>query len=220
MESMTFLETNRPMPLMELPLRSTVISIGDSKIILSPGSTLSSQELKKAGDVTDIVATNALHCGGIPHAAQVFPQAKVWACPGVKSLKPEIAFNSELSVSNWPYQSELKAIPLRGIPQFNETAFVHIKTQTLFVTDLCFNISAPKGFGSWLILKMFGTYKRFAVSRLFVKAISDRAAFQDSIRELFKENFDRIVMSHGDVVPRGGKEMLRLALKERGFTTI
>jgi hypothetical protein len=87
------------------------------------------------------------------------------------------------------------------------------------VTDLVFNIEESRGIGAWLILSLFGTYRRLGASRLFLRAVKDRAAFLESIQRIAALDFAHVAPAHGRVVLDGGKEKLLAALRERGYTT-
>jgi hypothetical protein len=69
------------------------------------------------------------------------------------------------------------------------------------------------------MLRMMGTYKRFGVSRLQSRFMKDKDAFEGSMREILKWNFENIAMGHGDLVVGHGRERFALALRERGFAT-
>jgi hypothetical protein len=206
------------MPLVQLPLTTSLIRLSNEKVLLlSPHPSLTSEEFKGMGEVTDIIAPNLYHHLGIKNAVAAHPQAKLWATAGLELKRKDIEWQSFLDESTWPYQDELVAIRIAGMPKMNEFVFFHKKSKTLFVTDLCFNILDAPGFGAWLIYHIFGTYKRFAVSKLFIKAVTDKAALQQSLATLFSYDFDNIVMAHGLAVKGSGRAKLQFALKERGF---
>ena len=74
-----------------------------------------------------------------------------------------------------------------------------------------------KGIGGWILTHFFGTYKKFAVSRLLTAAIKDRQAFLQSLREIFAFDFENVVVGHGDPFVGGGKAKLREAFAKRNF---
>jgi hypothetical protein len=205
------------MPLVQLPLTSSLITLATGKVLLAPHPSLTSDELKGMGQVTDIVAPNLFHHLGIQKAVTAHPLAKLWGVKGFERKRKDIAWTAFLDTGGWPHQQALAAVPLRGMPTINECVFVHPATKTLFVTDLCFNILDSPGLGAWLIYHLFGTYQRCACSKLLMKRVVDRAAFSQSLASLFAHDFDRIVMCHGSVVQRAGRAALQAALLERGF---
>lgn len=216
MKNLSFLESVLKMPLMDLPVRSTLVNLSSSKILISPGSKLSENQLSSVSGITDIVAPNLLHCAGVPKAFHHFPYAKVWGVKNCFQQKPEIPWTHEISETTWPYSEELSLIPINGMPNISEIVFFHHSSKSIIVTDLCFNLDS-KGIGSWIILNIFGTYKKFGISRLFLKYLKDKEAFQKSLQNLLKHDFENIIMSHGRIVEGNGKEIFIKALKERGF---
>lgn len=216
MTDVQFLECKIHMPLMDLPVRTTVVTLSNAKVMISPGSKLTKEDLKKAGAVTDLIAPCALHCAGIPLACEVFPQARIWGPKGIQLVKPEIPWTHFLDEKTWPYQDELKLIELKGLPRNSECAFVHKKSKLLIVQDLFFNIRQPQGFGAWLFTHIFDTYDRFAMSRLFKSFIKDKAAFKVSAQQILEEDFTHIAVGHGALFEGGPAEVLA-AFQERGF---
>lgn len=215
--SLSYLDCEIRLPLMKLPVRSTVVSVAGARLLISPGSTLKREQLLAAGPITDLVVTNFLHSGGVLKALEVFPEARVWGPKGIRAHKPQIPWTHEIQAESWPYQGELSVIPVRGMPAVREQVFLHHPSKTLIVTDLAFNLVRPKGLLSWVFLKAFGTYKRFAISRFFLGAVKKEDEFKASLREILSHDFDRLVMSHGEVLERGAKEKFQLALQERGY---
>lgn len=200
-----------------MPVRTTLIELGQNRIMLSPGSPFSPETLKSVGPVTDLVAPSLLHGTGVPKATGVFPEARVWGPRGMAQKKPEVKWTHDLNVTSWHYQQELPLIPIEGAPIAKESVFFHPVTKTLIVTDLVFNILNPKGIGAWIGLHLFGTYGRFAMSRLFLKAIKDKEKFEKSLEQVFQYDFENLVMAHGDVIVGGARDRLRTLLREKGF---
>ncbi len=205
------------MPLVQLPLTTSLITVPQGKVLLSPHPALTTGEFQRMGQVTDIVAPNLFHHLGIQKAVAAHPQAKLWGVAGFENKRKDIHWDSFLDAGHWPHQAELAAIHLAGMPKINEFLFLHKPSKTLFVTDLCFNVLDGSGFGGWLIYTIFGTYKRLAVSRFFIKAVTEKAPFQQSLAALFTYDFDHMVVCHGWVVKGAARAKLLLALKERGY---
>jgi hypothetical protein len=206
------------MPLVKLPLTSSLIKLSNEKtLLLSPHPSLTAENFQSMGNVTDIIAPSLFHHLGIKNAVAALPLAKLWGAIGLEQKQKDITWNNFLAEKQWPYNHELVAIHIAGMPKMNEFAFFHKASKTLFVTDLCFNILDDSGLGGWLIYNIFGTYKRFAVSKLFIRAVSDKKAFQQSLVHLFSYDFDDIVVCHGSVIKGDGRAKLLAALKERGF---
>lgn len=217
MKDFIFLESKAPLPLMDLPVRASVIPLENRHILISPGSQLSHEQLKILPKISDLVAPNLLHTVGIPKAQEIFNDAITWGPERAKELKPHIKWDQILTENNWPYQNELPLFQISGMPQANECVFIHKKSKTLIVTDLCFNLQDAKGFFPWIFLSLFGTYRKFGVSRMFLSYVKDKEAFQDSLAPIFEQDFENIVLSHGYNIVGGAKDRLKSALSARGI---
>lgn len=214
---MEFFETQLKMPLMNLPVRSVVVEVEGRRLLISPGSKLTSEDYQKMGKITDLIAPNLFHCAGISKAQSYFPEAKTWGVKGVKEIKPQISWNEIIDEATWPFHEKLPIVYIEGMPKVNEVVFLDKASRSLIVTDLCFNLRNQKGFGSWLILNMFGTYNKLGVSRFYISYVQNKADFQKSMQKILPLDFDNIIVSHGDNYMSGAKEVLKKALAERGF---
>lgn len=205
------------MPIMALPARTTAVRLTKGVIVFSPGPDVDVEQCAQLGPVTDIVAPNLFHHLGVKRATEQLHNAKLWGVPGLAAKCNGIRWDAVLSADTWPYQDELPMVLLQGMPKVNEAIFFHKKSRTLLVTDLCFNILHPRGFGAWIILHVFSTYGRFGVSRLIKRMITDKPAFERSLAEVFAFDFENLIMAHGEIVMGGARERLRAALLDKNF---
>lgn len=215
--TLTFIETEVKMPLMSLPVRTPLVKTAAGVIMISPGSRITPEIYSQHSGVTDIVGPNLFHCAGVPAAAVAYPKAKKWGVQGARLAKHEISWDEELTPVNWPYQQELAVVCTSGMPKVNEAVFIHHETKSLIVSDLCFNMTDRGGFGAWIILSLFGTYQKFAVSKFLLKFIKDKPAFEKSLAEIYSFNFENIIVSHGQNIQGNAKNVLLKALAERGL---
>lgn len=215
MKNIKFIETLKKMPLMSLPVRTVVVESPQGTVILSPGSNMTAMDYQSLSNVTDIVATNTFHTAGLPIAHSYFPLARLWV-PNRRSTNKLPGLTTHLlETTSWPHQESLALLPLDGLPAIREFAFFHKDSKSLIVTDLCFNMTTVSGLGSWIILSLFGTYRRLGVSRFFAKYITDRLAFEKSLTRVFSCDFENVIVSHGENILTNGKERLLNALAER-----
>lgn len=217
MEKMIFLESVVKMPLMDLPVKSTCIQLQEGRVLISPGSNLAKDQLAPLNNLTDLIAPSLFHCAGVQKIRPIFPTARIWGVEGAKELKPDVGWTDKLTPQSWKFQDELPMIQLGGIPKVNEVVFFHKESKSLIVADLCFNLVDASGFGSWLILNLFGTYRKFAISHFFTRFIADRKAFEKSLSQIFELDFENLILSHGANVNGNAKEKLLSALRERGL---
>lgn len=214
-----YFESEIKMPLMKLPLRATLLQGNGFLILVSPIQFTAAQveEIKKKGEVTDIVAPSLFHHSFVPQALEHFPKATLWAAPGLPEKRTDIRWHKVLEKDPWPYVAEVETSLLSGAPKLNEVVFLHKPSKTLIVTDMCFNLQNSRGLGAYLILSLFGTYRKFGVSKFWLNFVKNREQFRSSALAVLEWDFDKIVMAHGEIVTSGGKALLQRALAERGL---
>ncbi|MCI0570894.1 MAG: hypothetical protein L0Y66_09090 [Myxococcaceae bacterium] len=210
-----FLDSTLRSPLMHLPVRTAVFELEKARILFAPGSKLTPEQLREAGPVTDIVAPSLMHTAGMKAAAAAHPDARLRGPVGVREKHPELTWHGILGVDAWPFESELALIPLPGMPSLAESAFLHHASKALYLTDMVFNISEPKGLAAWAFFRMCGTYRRFAVSKLFLRYAKDRPALEAAAARIAALDFQHVIPSHGEAVLNDGKSRLLAAFRER-----
>lgn len=210
------LESEVQMPMMSLPTKSILVSIGDRVVLISPLPDIEKfeKEILTFGTPTDIVAPGGFHHLGIEAASKMFPSAKLWCVPALKNKRKDIAWTDTLS-KDWPFQGELDVFLLEGLPKLDEALLYHRASKTLILCDLCFNLVHGKGMGNWLITHMFGTYKKLGVSRFFSIFVKDKALFRQSIQEVLNLDVEKIIIPHGEDVTEAPMSRLKKALSER-----
>ena len=221
MLNLKILRSEIRMPIMKLPVITPVVKLKNAVVMISPGSQLTPSQIKEAGDnVTDLVAPNLLHSAGIPQASSVFPTAKVWGVAGLPEHRPKFPWTDLLNEDNWPYKEELDVICLDGMPKLREALFFHKESKTLLVTDLAFNLLNSQGLGSWILTHAFGTYRKFAISRLTLGMVKNMPAFEKSLQRVLQWDFENIVVAHGEVTTGQGRKIFSAAMAERGIKTL
>lgn len=207
------------MPLTTLPYRCIVVRLsGNRLVVISPTRKFAEhkQRIDALGQVVAIVEPNLFHNLFTRTAKQLYPDAQLFGVKGLLKKFPQAGWDAALSPETWPFQEELPIFAVKGMPKVDEHVFLFKAARILITTDLCFHIEDPKGAGGWLLYHIFGTYRRFGVSRLFTLFIKDKAACRSSLAEILALDFDGLLMNHGTPLVSGGKAALRAALAERG----
>lgn len=200
---------------MHLGHRMTVARLTDGSLWLhSPvaWSAALAARLAELGEVGHIVAPNCMHDTYLEGWLGAYPAARFHAAKGFTRARPDLRFTDTLGDAPDPAWADLfDQHVIRGMPRLNEVAFLHRPTRTLILTDLVFNLGHEMPFLSRVLLKLNDCYDKFTPSRLVKSVIKDRAAVRASVDHILAWDFDRIVVSHGDNVPSGGREKLRAA---------
>ncbi|MCC6646276.1 MAG: hypothetical protein IT374_11980 [Polyangiaceae bacterium] len=196
-----------------MPARATALSCGAGAVALVSPLPLADADvaaIESLGKVAWVVAPNRMHHMHVAAAAARFPEAKLALADGVADkLREPLA---SVPLASTPLGSEVTSFAIHGAPAMSEVAILHAPSRTLVVTDLVFNLRATRGFLTPLILTLVGARGRFAQSRAVRFMVKDRAALARSFDALLDAHFDRVVMAHGEIVERGGKDALAGAL--------
>lgn len=210
-------EYNAPMRVLGMPLghRMTVARLPDGKLWLhSPcaHSAALAEELAALGPVGHIVAPNYVHDTYLEQWIPRCPGARFHAPPGFQRVLPAFKATNRLAAEPADaWRGILDQTVLAGMPRVHEVVFLHRPSRTLIVADLAFNLQGAMGWTESLLCRANGCYHRFTPSRMFRAVIADRAAFRSSLDQILSWDFDRIIISHGDNIERGGRQALRAA---------
>jgi hypothetical protein len=193
--------------------RMTVIRLDDGNLLLHSPVSLDAklqQELDGLGSVRYAVAPNRVHHLYAGKIAQSYPGARLWIAPGLERKRPDLVHEAILgdeAPEEW--RGQVDQTFFRGRPYENEVVFLHRKSGTLILCDLAFNFRAGTHPVTRWLMQLIRSYDRFGPSKLDPLLIRDRALARKSLERILDWDFDRVVVAHGDVLERGGREALR-----------
>jgi hypothetical protein len=198
---------------LEVGTRMTVIRLADGSLLLHSPVALDPalrSELDALGPVRHAVAPNRVHHLYAGDVAAVYPGVRLWVAPGLEHKRPDLAFAGVLGdEAPAPWKGELEQTFFRGRPYENEVVFLHRASRTLLLCDLAFHFGPSTAPATRLLMRLLRSYGRFGPSKLDPLLIRDRRAARQSLERILGWDFDRIVIAHGDVLERGGRQALR-----------
>jgi hypothetical protein len=198
---------------LEVGTRMTVIRLADGSLLLHSPVELDAElrrELDAIGRVRFTVAPNRVHHLYAGDVAKAYPEARLWIAPGLERKRPDLVFVAVLdddAPAEWKH--EVEQVFFRGRPYENEVVFFHRASRTLIMCDLAFNFGPRAAAPTRLLMRLLRSYGRFGPSKLDPLLIRDRRAARQSLERILAWDFDRVVVAHGDVLERGGREALR-----------
>lgn len=162
-----------------------------------------------------LVESMLLHDTYAKEGREAFPGLPFLAPPGFS----EVVKFPTLPLLPTPLEwgDEVAVLPIEGAPMLKEHAFLHRPSRTLIVADLIFNFDpAERGWDRFFHRHIAG-FKRYpGMSRIFRFCIKDKAAFKASIATILAQDFDRIIVGHGEIIETGGQALLQRGLQDAG----
>jgi hypothetical protein len=198
---------------LEVGTRMTVVRLADGSLLLHSPVSLDEalrEELDALGPVRFAVAPNRVHHLHAGEVARIHPGARLWVAPGLERKRPDLVFEGVLGdEAPPPWRGQVDQVFFRGRPYENEVVFHHRASRTLVLCDLAFHFRAGTHPVTRLLMRLIRSYDRFGPSRLDPLLIRDRRQARESLERILAWDFDRIVVAHGDVLERGGRQALR-----------
>jgi hypothetical protein len=198
---------------LEVGTRMNVVRLANGDLWLHSPVSLDPElrrELDGLGRVRFAVAPNRVHHLYAGETVRLYPEARLWLAPGLERKRPDLAFAGILGDDAPPeWRGQIDQVFFRGRPYENEVVFCHRASRTLLLCDLAFNFGPGAHPVTRFLMRLIRSYGSFGPSRLDPLLIRDRRAARDSLERILAWDFDRVVVAHGDVLERGGREALR-----------
>lgn len=201
------------------PTRMAVIRLsGGDLFVWSPVALTESlrTEVDALGKVRHLIAPNALHHLFIAEWKQAYPDALLYAAPGLRGKRPDLTFDDDLDSAPVPaWSGEIEHVVMKGNIITREVVFFHRASSTVIFTDLIQQF--PTGwFSGWraVVAKwdlMLGPEP--SVPRKFRVAFKDRRAAHAAIEHILAWPAEKVLMAHGTPVTKDGRAFLRRAFR-------
>lgn len=201
----------RPLPLAvgDIGTRMTIVRRPDGGLILHSPVPLDAETkaaLDALGPVRCVIAPSKVHHFYVGDYAG-YPSVRLFAAPGLAGKREDLRFDAELGDDSPPdWAGTLEQHLVRGAPMMNEVVFFHPASRSLIFTDLAFNMMTPPRGLARIFCWAVGATGRFGPHRIVRAGIRDRAAARASLQRILQWDFDRVIVTHGDVLEHGGKQ--------------
>jgi hypothetical protein len=198
-----------------LNARMTVIKLRNGDIVVhSPCAFEGSlaAEVAGLGRVAAIIAPGNFHWLHVRSCQQAFPDAATYICPGVEKRAKALTFDFVLGDEAPPlWADELSQVALQGTRLIREVAFFHRASRTLVLVDLVENVtSATPGTNLFLriVFRMLGMWNRPSPAPEYSLAWGDKARVREGLERILAWDFERVILSHGDIITRDAKQVV------------
>ena len=204
-------------------IRMTVLRLPSGDLVLHSPTRITAPllaALDRLGRVRHLVAPNLAHLSFIADWKRAYPEATLWAAPGVatrgKVRRGEVRIDRELHATppEWGNAVALHLAPGGG--GFTEAALFHRPSGTLVLTDLVFNLEATKVPPLLRpLIRLFGSLDPSGMPPPYLRALLKlrRRSLRDAARRLVALEPRRVVFAHGRWFEHDATASLRHALR-------
>ncbi len=168
------------------------------------------------GPVAYVVAPNRFHHVFVDEWIEAYPEATVCAAPGLPEKRDDLEFDHVLvEDGDPPWDDALDQQRLDGAPALNEVMFFHEPSRTMITADLLHNEPDPDSWIHKAYLWFNGTLGEPGINRVIRWFVyKDKHAVRQSLERTLTWNFDRLIVSHGEVIEPEARQTLRHVLEE------
>lgn len=215
-----FWTLDSPLRVGGLPMgtRTSVVRLASGGLFLHSPSSLAGgakRAIEALGEVEVIAAPNCFHYFFVQENVDAWPDARLFLAPGLRERRPKLPPGEVLGdEAPSALAPDFEQHVVAGAPRMGEVVFFHPGSRTLLLTDLAFNMRQVDGGIARFALKLMGAYGRFGPSRLARSFFKDREALRASLDRILAWDFDRIVVTHGEVVESGGRGLFEEAYRD------
>ena len=163
------------------------------------------------GPVRAIVAPSLFHHLSVGGWMEAYRDAGAFACPGLDRKRDDLPWTGVLGDEPEPaWAGEIDQVHFAARTLENEVVFFHRASRTLVCADLLFDLSRHPSRLTRLVARILRN-RDVGTTWLEPLIIRDRAAGREQVDRMLGWDVERIVLSHGDLVATGGREVLRRA---------
>lgn len=200
------------------PTRMAVARLSDGNVWAWSPIRLTDQlarEINDIGPLRHIVSPNKLHHLFLKEWAERWPQACLYAPPGLARKMPKLQFDAQLR--NKPaaaWADDIDQVAFRGSFAMEEVVFFHKKSRTVIVGDLIQRHAAEKMLG-WkgLLMRIDGLVgPHGSTPREWRLSFLNRRPARAARQKVMNWEPDRLLIAHGECVKSCAREVISDAL--------
>jgi hypothetical protein len=196
------------------PTRMAAIRLADGSLFVWSPIALSNalkREVDALGPVRFLVSPNRLHHLFLGQWKTAYPEARLYASPGLRKKRKDLSFDGELGdVPEYEWMADVDQVAVRG-SFLTEVEFFHRASRTAIFTDLLQNFS-PDWFTGWrgIVARLDGICAPYpGAPREWRATFYNRRAARAALARILAWPIERVLIAHGDGVTRDGAAFVR-----------
>lgn len=201
------------------PTRMVVVRLSTGKVwVWSPIALTEglATAVESVGPVCYIVSPNKLHHLALPVWRSRWPDARLYAPPGLALKNKDIHFDAELGDEPDPaWMSDIEQVVFRGSFAMEEVVFFHRASRTAIFGDLIQRFPEATTTG-WkgMLMRLDGLVGQHgSAPREWRLSFLSRERARAARRKVLEWKPDRLLIAHGECVTSGATEIIATALK-------
>jgi hypothetical protein len=172
-------------------------------------------EVEAIGPVRYIVSPNKLHHLFLNEWSERWPDARLYAPPGLARRKPDIRFDEELTDESRPeWAADIDQVIFRGSLLMEEVAFFHRPSRTALICDLIQRHSESTVSG-WIgiLMRLDGLVgEKGSTPREWRITFIRRSRTRAALKRVLEWKAERLLIAHGTCAETEASEIIRRAL--------
>ncbi|MFQ5667725.1 MAG: DUF4336 domain-containing protein [Candidatus Binatia bacterium] len=172
--------------------------------------------VNELGPVTHLVSPNKLHHLFLGDWARRWPEAKLYASPGLARRRRDLSFAAALADRPEPaWEADIDQVIFRGSFAMEEVVFFHRASRTAIFTDLIQKFD-PATLHGWrnLLMKLDGLVgPEGSTPREWRLSFVNRKAARRALHKSLEWNPRRLIVAHGAWARENGREVIQRSLR-------
>jgi hypothetical protein len=200
------------------PTRMAVVKLSDgSAWVWSPVALMEelADEVQAVGPTRHIVSPNKIHHLFLKEWTDRWPDARVYAPPGLARKKPELRFDAELGDEPDPaWATDIDQVIFRGSLAMEEVVFFHRASRTAIVCDLI-QRHPESSMSGWQgkLMRLDGLVgEHGSTPREWRASFLRRGPARAARQKVLGWNAERLLIAHGECVKTDAADVIAAAL--------
>lgn len=200
------------------PTRMAVVRLPDRTLWVWSPTEINDElgaEINRLGQVRELVAPNKLHHLFLDQWIARYPDARVYAPPGLAKRRPDLRFAAELDdTPRAEWQGAIEHVVVRGSFAMDEAVFFHVASGTALVGDLIQKHDRD-AFTRWrgLVMQLDGMVgPDGSTPREWRATFLRRKQARACLDRILDWNPTRLILAHGPVFTHDAREVIASSL--------